>query len=221
MPNRSIFYLLLFLFTNIFPIYGDPVANTQTTSETPTPPQVPFQSQNQVPSPPSLQNATPITPGMPTQLPQDPYNLDDSYVSPTRKGSMKLAEIILNTPSLHTFLTTLRAAGLGTLLQSSVPYTVFAPNNDAFKRLPPGSLRFLMGLNNRLRLISILDYHIVPGVFVASDLFEGMELYTLNGRPLVFRVNGTDIRVANARIVQTNLIGTNGVLHIIDRVLMP
>jgi len=170
------------------------------------------------PSQPGTPSSTPSTPPpqniviqIPERPPQPPH-------VPPISGS--LSSVVVNTPTLRMFLLALRVADLGDILQDPGPYTVFAPSDAAFKRLPPGTFRFLMGLNNRARLISILTYHIVPGRFMAADL-EGAALMTLNGVPLHVTARGTEIYINNAKIIHTNLVGTNGVLHIINHVLFP
>jgi uncharacterized surface protein with fasciclin (FAS1) repeats len=175
---------------------------------------------------PQASNAQPATPDAPAEPPAEPApeiqgGAPYPPLPPSPPATMKLVELVLNTPSLHTFLVVLKSANMGGLLQENGPYTVFAPNDAAFKRLPPGALQFLSGLSNRPRLTARIKYHIVPGTFLASNFVNGMELLTLEGKMVRISVKGTDIHVNNAKVVQTNLVGTNGVLHIIDRVLVP
>lgn len=168
---------------------------------------------------PTSQNPVAIhitTTNQPEQIPI----VQPSPVPVSSSGSIQIGTIILNTPALHTFQVALRKANLAYLLLSTGPYTVFAPNNSAFKRMLPGQLTFLFGLNNRNRLEAILTYHIVHGTFMAADLVD-IRLETLQGQSIYVSTRGTDIFVNNAKIVQTNIIGSNGVMHIIDNVLLP
>jgi uncharacterized surface protein with fasciclin (FAS1) repeats len=113
------------------------------------------------------------------------------------------------------------AAGLVETLQGDGPFTVFAPSNEAFAALPAGTVENLLRPENKDQLAKVLTYHVVPGA-VTSDQLAGkrMDVATVQGQTV--RVNGTHgVRVNNARVTQADIIASNGVIHRIDRVLLP
>lgn len=127
----------------------------------------------------------------------------------------------------------LRAAGLEATLAGPGPYTVFAPANGAFEKLPAGTAESLMKPEQKARLTSILTYHVVPGVVTAADLARAVEaangkavLATLAGGNLTVTSAGrglvvTDAKDGQARVIQPDGIQSNGVVHVVDAVLMP
>ena len=106
-------------------------------------------------------------------------------------------------------------------LQGDGPFTVFAPTNEAFAALPAGTVENLLKPENKDQLVKVLTYHVVPGA-VTSDQLAGkrMDVATVEGSTV--HVNGTNgVRVNNARVTQADIIASNGVIHRIDRVLLP
>ncbi|XP_061167963.1 transforming growth factor-beta-induced protein ig-h3-like [Saccostrea echinata] len=98
------------------------------------------------------------------------------------------------------------------------PFTVFAPNNAAFQKLPPGKLSDL--LSNETALVDLLTYHVVSGTFYSSGLKDGMEVPTVEKSEVRISVNGDTVKVNDATVVQADISVTNGVIHVIDTVLM-
>jgi uncharacterized surface protein with fasciclin (FAS1) repeats len=127
----------------------------------------------------------------------------------------------MNTASLSTFAKALRSAGLVDRFRSGGPYTVFAPSDEAFSRLPAGTLDNLMKPENKDRLRSILLYHVTGGDLFSSDISGSRRISTLEGQPIRLVNRDGRIFVNNARVVEPNLRATNGVIHEIDMVLMP
>ncbi|HVA41833.1 MAG TPA: fasciclin domain-containing protein [Candidatus Binataceae bacterium] len=117
-----------------------------------------------------------------------------------------------------TLLAGVKAAGLTDTLKGKGPFTVFAPTDEAFKNLPVGSLDAL--LKDTTRLKAILSYHVVAGYHEAKDVKSG-ELMTLQGSSLTAAVSSTEMRVNGARVKQTDIAATNGVIHVIDAVIIP
>jgi uncharacterized surface protein with fasciclin (FAS1) repeats len=141
------------------------------------------------------------------------------------KAPKNIAQLAIGDPQLSDLVTALKAAGLVTTLEGRGPYTVFAPDNAAFASLPAGTLSKLLEPANKAELTSILTYHVVPGSLKASDIMAGA-VKTLNGAS--FTVNDTDGKLSitdgrgnTVKIVQTDIIASNGVVHVISGVLMP
>ena len=117
-----------------------------------------------------------------------------------------------------TLLAALKAAGLNDSLNAAGPFTVFAPTDEAFKRLAPGSLDGLLKDVPSLR--KILSYHVVPSRIAAKDVRPG-DIKTLEGSALVAAAAAGGVTVNGARVVQADIADTNGIIHVIDNVLMP
>ena len=116
----------------------------------------------------------------------------------------------------ETLVAAVQAAGLVETLKGAGPFTVFAPTNAAFAALGAGTVQDLLRPENRARLTAILTYHVVPGRYSAARLSRLDALTTVNGAQL-----SLGIRVDDARLVATDVAASNGIIHVIDRVLMP
>lgn len=123
--------------------------------------------------------------------------------------------------NLTTLVTAVQAAGLVETLSGPGPFTVFAPPNSAFDALPAGTVASLVQPANRAQLTSILTYHVVPGRLMAADLRDGQTLTTVNGATLTVRKTGNTVTVGGATVTQADVRASNGVAHVINRVLMP
>lgn len=121
-----------------------------------------------------------------------------------------------------TLVAAVTAAGLGETLKGTGPFTVFAPTNAAFAKLPAGTVETLVKPENKEKLTGILTYHVVPGRYTASDLKDGMTLKTVNGQMLTFNEkDGAWWINESAMITIPDVISSNGVTFVIDSVLMP
>lgn len=118
-----------------------------------------------------------------------------------------------------TLLAALKAADLQQTLQGNGPFTVFAPTDAAFAKLPPGTVEALLKDKHKLR--SILTFHVVPGILKADAVVSGAPLNTVQGQALQARVDGGQASVNGAAILKTDLECSNGVIHVIDSVLLP
>jgi len=139
----------------------------------------------------------------------------------------------VNSPIHTTLVAAVQAAGLVDTLNSAGPFTVFAPTNAAFDRLPSGTVPMLVRPENKAMLTSILTYHVVPGRLSAADLMARIRagggvarLTTVNGGTLSARMSGstivlTDAKGGTARVTQANVFQSNGVIHVTDAVSMP
>ncbi len=120
--------------------------------------------------------------------------------------------------SFNTLVTAVQAAGLFDTLKGPGPYTVFAPTDEAFAKVPKDKLDAL--LKDKAALTKVLTYHVVPGKVMAKDVKPG-KVKTVEGSSLTIAVNGGNVTVDNAKVVKTDVAADNGVIHVIDTVLMP
>jgi len=119
-----------------------------------------------------------------------------------------------------TLVAAVKAAGLVDTLSGKGPFTVFAPTDAAFAKLPPGTVEDLLKPENKAKLTAVLTYHVVPGKVMASDV-KTMKAKTVNGSELDVKVAGSTVMVDKATVVKTDIPASNGVIHVIDTVLIP
>lgn len=121
--------------------------------------------------------------------------------------------------SFKTLVTAVKAAGLVEVLQGPGPFTVFAPTDEAFAKLPAGTLEAL--LKDKAKLKAILTYHVVPGKLMAEDVLGGADLKTVQGQTLKASQANGEVKIDNAKVVKTDIPCSNGVIHVIDSVVLP
>jgi len=132
-----------------------------------------------------------------------------------------LIELAAKAGSFQTLGAAIKAAGLAHVLSGDGPFTVFAPTDEAFAALPEGTLASLLEPQNRHALVEILRYHVVPGRIYSSDALAAQTAATVEGSRVRFRLRGGSLMVDDANIVDADLEASNGVVHVIDRVIMP
>jgi uncharacterized surface protein with fasciclin (FAS1) repeats len=120
-----------------------------------------------------------------------------------------------------TLAAALQAAGLVDTLKGPGPFTVFAPTDEAFAKLPAGTVEDLLKPENKQKLISILTYHVVAGRVMAKEVVTLHEAKTVNGQDVKIMVEGGKVMADNANVIKTDIQCTNGVIHVIDTVLLP
>lgn len=120
--------------------------------------------------------------------------------------------------SFNTLVTAVKEAGLVETLKGTGPFTVFAPNDEAFAKIPKDQLNALLA--DKAKLTAVLTYHVVPAKAVAADVKSG-PLKTVEGQELIVEVSPKGVMVNNAKVIKTDIMATNGVIHVIDTVLMP
>jgi len=126
------------------------------------------------------------------------------------------------TPDLSNLVAAVTAAELVETLQGEGPFTVFAPVNDAFAGLPAGTVENLLKPENKADLQGILTYHVVPGAVHAADLTDGMEVTTVNGKTITINVSDASVSInGGAKVTMADVATSNGVVHVIDAVLLP
>ena len=139
-------------------------------------------------------------------------------------GKAKSADIVdtaVSAGQFNTLAAALEAADLIGTLKSAGPFTVFAPTDDAFAKLPAGTVESLLKPENREQLVAILTYHVVPGRVVAADVVELDSATTANGADVSIEVVDGSVRVDEATVVATDIEASNGVIHVIDTVILP
>jgi uncharacterized surface protein with fasciclin (FAS1) repeats len=120
-----------------------------------------------------------------------------------------------------TLVTAIKAADLVEPLEGPGPFTVFAPTNDAFAKLPPGTLDDLLKPENKEKLRGILLYHVHAGDAIMAKDVKTMNLSTMNGKSLSVSLNGDSVMINNAKVIKTDIVCSNGVIHWVDTVLLP
>jgi len=129
-----------------------------------------------------------------------------------------IVETAIHAGSFKTLVTAVQAAGLVETLAGPGPFTVFAPTDAAFAKLPKGTVESL--LKDKAKLTGILTYHVVPGKVMAADVVKLHSAKTVQGQNLTVSSNG-DVRIDAAKVIKTDILCTNGVIHVIDSVVLP
>jgi uncharacterized surface protein with fasciclin (FAS1) repeats len=120
-----------------------------------------------------------------------------------------------------TLAAAVEAAGLVETLKGKGPYTVFAPTDEAFAKLPAGAVDDLLKPENKDKLTAILTYHVVAGKVMAADVVKMTEAKTVNGKPVAIKADGGTVMINDAKVISADIDASNGVIHVIDTVLMP
>lgn len=132
-----------------------------------------------------------------------------------------IVEIAASAGSFNTLIAAVQAAGLVDALKAEGPYTVFAPTDEAFAKLPAGTVESLLEPANLDQLKAILTYHVVAGAVGSSAVTDGLSAATLQGQNLSFQVADGRVKVDSATVVTADIEASNGVIHVIDTVLLP
>jgi uncharacterized surface protein with fasciclin (FAS1) repeats len=141
---------------------------------------------------------------------------DDSQPRP---GSNDIVEVAASAGSFNTLAAALEAAGLVDVLKGEGPFTVFAPTDEAFAKLPEGTVEALLA--DKEKLAAILTYHVVSGRVMASDVVKLNKATTLNGQDVRIKVRYGSVYVNDAKVVTADVEASNGVIHVIDTVILP
>ncbi len=149
--------------------------------------------------------------------------LTSTLMLPLAKAADKPGDIVAvasGAGSFKTLVTAVKAAGLVETLQGKGPFTVFAPTDEAFAKLPAGTVESLLKPENKEKLKGILLYHVVPGKVMAADV-KTMKAKTAGGKELSIKVEDGKVTVDDAKVVKTDVSASNGVIHVIDSVVLP
>ena len=123
--------------------------------------------------------------------------------------------------SFKTLVAAVQAAGLVETLKGKGPFTVFAPTDEAFAKLPAGTVESLLKPENKEKLVAVLTYHVVPGKVMAADVVKLTEAPTVQGSKAKVKVADGMVMIDNAKVVKTDIETSNGVIHVIDAVILP
>lgn len=138
-----------------------------------------------------------------------------------RAAEKDIVDTAVAAGQFKTLASALDAAGLVDTLKGEGPFTVFAPTDEAFAKLPAGTLEDLLKPENKDQLVAILTYHVVPGKVEAADVVKLDEAKTVNGKMVDIKVEGDTAMVNNAKVTKADVSASNGVIHIIDTVILP
>ena len=134
---------------------------------------------------------------------------------------MDIVDTAVSAGSFNTLVAAIQAAGLAETLKGEGPFTVFAPTDDAFAKLPAGTLDDLLKPENKDKLAAILTYHVVSGKVMAKDVMTMKEAKTVNGQSVMVSMEAETVMIDNAKVVNADIECTNGVIHVIDTVVLP
>ena len=129
-----------------------------------------------------------------------------------------IVDIAVQAGSFNTLVQAVQAAGLVETLSGEGPFTVFAPTDEAFAQIPQETLQAVLA--DKEKLTAILTYHVVPGKLMAADVVRSTQLQTVQGQSITVSTEG-GVRVDNANVIPTDIEADNGVIHVIDQVIMP
>ncbi|PTE16291.1 fasciclin domain-containing protein [Pseudogemmobacter blasticus] len=143
-----------------------------------------------------------------------------AFALPAAAQDKDIVDTAVAAGSFTTLVAAVQAAGLVDTLKGEGPFTVFAPTDAAFAALPAGTVEDLLKPENKDKLVSILTYHVVPGKVMSTDLTEGMKAATVNGKEVTITLDGGP-KVNGAMISGPDVAASNGVIHVIDAVILP
>lgn len=132
-----------------------------------------------------------------------------------------IVDTAVSAGQFKTLVTALDTAGLAPTLKGDGPFTVFAPTDDAFAKLPAGTVENLLKPENKAQLTAILTYHVVPGKVMAADVVKLQEAKTVNGQLVNVKVDGSTVMINDAKVTATDIAASNGVIHVVDTVILP
>lgn len=136
-------------------------------------------------------------------------------------GEPDIVDTAIAAGQFNTLAAALEAAGLVDTLKGEGPFTVFAPTDEAFAKLPAGTVESLLKPENRDQLVAILTYHVVPGNVSSADVVKLDAAPTVNGAELDIAVKGNTVMVNDASVIKTDIGASNGVIHVVDTVILP
>lgn len=137
------------------------------------------------------------------------------------KPSKDIVDTAVAAGSFQTLVAAVQAAGLVETLKGDGPFTVFAPTDEAFAALPEGTVETLLKPENRDKLVSILTYHVVGGSVTSSDVVKLDSAETVQGQSVTIEVKDGNVMIDNAKVVSADIMTSNGVIHVIDKVILP
>jgi uncharacterized surface protein with fasciclin (FAS1) repeats len=144
-----------------------------------------------------------------------------SFAGNNSGSKTDIVDTALAAGQFKTLAAALEAAGLVDTLKGKGPFTVFAPTDEAFAKLPAGTVDELLKPENKEKLVKVLTYHVVPGEVKAAQVVKLNKAKTVEGQEVSIKTSGNSVMVDNANVVKTDILCSNGVIHVIDSVIMP
>lgn len=145
----------------------------------------------------------------------------EAAATPAEARRPDIVQTAIGAGSFKTLVAAVEAAGLVETLQGPGPFTVFAPTDEAFAKLPPGTVADLLKPENKAKLVAVLTYHVVPGKVMSTDVVKVNSATTVQGGNLAVKVDKGRVMIDNAEVVQADVLAANGVIHVIDTVMLP
>ena len=146
-----------------------------------------------------------------------------AFASPVFAADKDIVDTAVATGKFKTLVAAVKAADLVDTLKGDGPFTVLAPTDEAFAKLPEGTVESLLKPENKAKLVAILLYHVFPSKALAADVvkLDGKSVKTVQGSKIKITVDGHDVMINKAKVVKTDVLTSNGVIHVIDSVLLP
>jgi len=144
-----------------------------------------------------------------------------SVAQDAKTDTKTIVEIAAGNKDFSTLVAAVKAAGLVETLSGKDALTVFAPTNAAFEKLPKGTVENLLKPENKAKLVAILTYHVVPGKVMAADVVKLKGAKTVQGQEVKINASADGVKVDAAKVVTTDIVAKNGVIHVIDTVILP
>ncbi len=146
-----------------------------------------------------------------------------AFVAPTFAAEKDIVDTAVAAGKFKTLVAAVKAADLVDVLKSDGPFTVLAPTDEAFDKLPEGTLETLLKPENKDKLIAILKYHVIPAKVLAADVvkLDGKSVKTVQGSAVTITVEGGTVMINKAKVLKTDILCSNGVIHVIDSVILP
>ncbi len=141
--------------------------------------------------------------------------------APLQAAEKDIVDTAVGAKQFSTLVAAVQAAGLVETLKGEGPFTVFAPTNEAFAKLPEGTVATLLKPENKEKLIAVLTYHVVPGKVMAADVVKLSKAKTVQGKEVTITVADGGVKVDKANVIKTDIVTSNGVIHVIDAVILP
>ena len=146
-----------------------------------------------------------------------------AFATPTFAADKDIVDTAVGAGSFNTLVAAVKAAGLVETLKGEGPFTVLAPTDEAFAKLPAGTVESLLKPENKDKLVAILTYHVIAGKAMAADVvkLDGKNVKTVNGATAAVKVANGGVTINGAKVVKADIPATNGVIHVIDAVILP
>ncbi len=142
-------------------------------------------------------------------------------VSQSQAQSKDIVDLAVGNENLSTLVAAVKAGGLVETLKGEGPFTVFAPTDEAFAALPKGTLEMLLKPENKDKLVAVLTYHVVSGKVMSTDLSNGQKAKTVQGENVSVDISYGNVKISGAKVIAADVKASNGVVHVIDKVILP